>query len=248
MEQLMRRGVVLDYVGRDDPLPFVRGRVNAESTALSYYQGRLDIECEYEDFGQDTPLNRALRAAGERVVGSASLPIALRRRMRAILTRFDDVGALRPGDRRARIDRRTAHYQDAIALAGNIIDGVHRVLGHGDHVAWTFLIPTPLMIEAGVRRELERHLAAHTTVEKRSLPLDGTSMRMNPDLVFGDVAAVGDVKYKLMSGEWTRSDLNQIVAFAAAARTQTGIVVGFHPSESALASSDRSWRISECLD
>jgi hypothetical protein len=58
-------------------------------------------------------------------------------------------------------------------------------------------------------------------------------MRMNPDLVFGDIAAVGDVKYKLLSGDWSRSDLNQIVAFAAAARTLTGIVVGFHPTETA---------------
>ena len=55
----------------------------------------------------------------------------------------------------------------------------------------------------------------------------------NPDLVFGDIAAVGDVKYKLMSGDWSRSDLNQIVAFAAAARTDTGIVVGFHLSDPA---------------
>ena len=58
--------------------------------------------------------------------------------------------------------------------------------------------------------------------------MDGLSKGMNPDLVFGDVTAVGDVKYKLFaSGEWPRSDLNQIVAFAAAARTKQGIVIGF---------------------
>jgi hypothetical protein len=233
VEHVMRRGIVFDYVDRIDEIEFVRGRINVQRTALSYYQGRLDLECEYEDFGQDTPLNRTLRAAGERIVSSPSLPTRIRRRMRAILTRFDEVGPLRHGDRRSRLDLRTRHYGDAISLAGHIIDGVHRVLGHGDELAWTFLIPTPLLVEAGVRRELTRHLAPHIKVDKRSLPLTGTTMRMNPDLVFGDIAAVGDVKYKLMSTDWSRSDLNQIVAFAAAARTNTGIVIGFHPSETA---------------
>jgi len=86
VERLMRRGIMLDYVGRVDQLEFVRGRINVQSAALSYYQGRLDLECEFEDFGQDTPLNRILRAAGERVVASAGLPTKLRRSMRAILT------------------------------------------------------------------------------------------------------------------------------------------------------------------
>jgi hypothetical protein len=102
-----------------------------------------------------------------------------------------------------------------------------------------------------------RHLAPHIKVDKRSLPLTGTTMRMNPDLVFGDIAAVGDVKYKLMSTDWSRSDLNQTVAFAAAARTNTGIVIGFHPSETAtlpavgvgdFAIVGISWRADEGVD
>ena len=77
------------------------------------------------------------------------------------------------------------------------------------------------MVEIGVRRELTRRLASDLPIEKRRLAVDGLSKGMNPELVFGDVTAVGDVKYKLIaSGEWPRSDLNQIVAFAAAARTK----------------------------
>ena len=67
LNSLIRRGIVLDYVGHEDPLPFVRGRVKTSTTALNYYQGRLEIDCEYEDFGEDTPLNRILQAAGKLV-------------------------------------------------------------------------------------------------------------------------------------------------------------------------------------
>jgi 5-methylcytosine-specific restriction endonuclease McrBC regulatory subunit McrC len=153
--------------------------------------------------------------------------------MRAVLSRFDNVGPLRPSDLGATLDRRTAHYRNATSLARNIIRGIHRVLSHGEHLVWTFLIPTPLMIEVGLRRELARHLEGDIRVEKRSFALEGTSMRMNPDLVFGDVTAVGDVKYRIFGGDWSRADLNQIVAFAASAHTARGLVIGFHPTQTA---------------
>jgi len=44
------------------------------------------------------------------------------------------------------------------------------------------------------------------------------NLTINPDLVFdcaGDVLAIGDVKYKLGTDEWNRSDLYEVVAFAA---------------------------------
>jgi hypothetical protein len=54
-------------------------------------------------------------------------------------------------------------------------------------------------------------------------------MTMNPDLIIGASAAVGDVKYKVAGVEWNRSDLYQSVAFAAALRTRHAAVVTFLP-------------------
>ena len=60
-----------------------------------------------------------------------------------------------------------------------------------------------------------------------------------------------------MSADWSRSDLNQIVAFAAAARTHIGSFVGLHRSEAAPLPSvgvgdfqivGASWRAAEDLD
>jgi uncharacterized membrane protein len=83
------------------------------------------------------------------------------------------------------------------------------------------------MVELGVRRVVERALSGHLDVEKRGRRLDKSTLTLNPDLVIGDSVAVADVKYKLCAGEWVRSDLYQIVAFAEAFETKIGAVIGF---------------------
>jgi hypothetical protein len=114
-------------------------------------------------------------------------------------------------------------------LARHIITKDHRRLAHGEKLAWTFLIRTPEMVEAGIRAVITEALRGMVSVEKRGIALSGPSMTVNPDLVFGRRSAVGDVKYRLNHGDWNRSDLYQTIAFAAAFRTTQGVVVNFVP-------------------
>lgn len=60
-----------------------------------------------------------------------------------------------------------------------------------------------------------------------AVPMGGINKTLNPDLRFAGGAAVGDVKYKVDIGDWRRSDLYQVVAFAAGCRTNVGCVIGF---------------------
>lgn len=106
----------------------------------------------------------------------------------------------------------------AIALGRNLLRWTGRSLAEGGAAAWTFLIRTPEMVEAGVRSVLAERLGPGT-VRKEGRQLVGSTLTFNPDLVFGGPAvAVGDVKYKLAGGDWDRSDLYQVVAFATAFR------------------------------
>jgi hypothetical protein len=67
--------------------------------------------------------------------------------------------------------------------------------------------------------------------------MEGSTLTFNPDLVFGNRLAVGDVKYKLFGRDWNRPDLNQVLAFAVAFRTTHCAVVGFRtPATKPLAS------------
>lgn len=230
VETLLRRDLVSDYTEHRDDLEFLRGRIDVVATAQRYYAGRLDLPCEYEEISVDTPLNRLLRAAAQVVAAAPDLPFEPRRRARRALARLEDVGPLQPTDVWTQTDRRTAHYRDSITLARHIITKDHRHLAHGQKLAWTFLIRTPEMVEAGIRAVITDALRDTVSVVKRGRGLPGSSLTVNPDLVFGGGAAVGDVKYRLNKGDWNRGELYQTVAFAAAFRASQGVVVNFVPS------------------
>jgi 5-methylcytosine-specific restriction enzyme subunit McrC len=228
LEAVLRGELVLDYVAHRAPLAFVRGTPDMLATSDAYYSGRLDLICDYEDFSADTALNRVMRAALRTVAGSDRLPLGLRTRSVRALGRFSTIGDLQPEDLRVRTDRRTSHYGPALLFANHILAARSLTLRHGQQRVWSFLIRTPDLVEAGVRNVLRIGLADVVAVHERSFALSGTKMRMYPDLVFGDVA-VGDVKYKLTQPTgWARPDLNQAVAFAAAARRPAAAIISFH--------------------
>jgi 5-methylcytosine-specific restriction enzyme subunit McrC len=105
-----------------------------------------------------------------------------------------------------------------------------RSLDVGGASAWTFLIHTPEMVEAGIRAVLAEKLGAGV-VRKEGRQLVGSTLTFNPDLVFGAPDAVGDVKYKLAGGDWDRADLYQVVAFAAAFRVTEALLVRLRGSD-----------------
>jgi hypothetical protein len=229
-ERLLRRDLVRDYEETTDDLRAARGRIELARTTTLFYAARPELACRFDEFGFDTPLNRVLRAATRSVVSNSLLGTELRRRARRLEDHLADVGELRPDDLLAATDRRTGHYADAISLARSLLWSTGRSLSAGGSSAWTFLIRTPEMVEAGVRAVLAERLGPET-VRKEGRQLVGSSLTFNPDLVFGAPSAVGDVKYKLAGGDWDRGDLYQVVAFAAAFRVDEALLVRFRGSE-----------------
>jgi 5-methylcytosine-specific restriction enzyme subunit McrC len=226
-ERLLRRDLIRDYLDTSDTLPMLRGRTNAVAAVSAVNRGRLEFTCEFDEFATDTPLNRLLRAAATQIAASPLLGWPLRRRALAIVARLEDIGPFRPGDERARLDRRTAHYLDTVTLGRHVLFNQGRALTHGEVVAWTFLIPTPGVVEASLREVLQAELGTRWDIRKKGVQLPGSTLTFNPDLVFEGGQAVGDIKYKLLGGDWHRADLYQVIAFAAAYRARNGCLVGF---------------------
>ena len=230
LESVLRRGLLRDYEERRSRLETIRGSADVLETARLYYAGQLAFDCVYDEFDFNTPPNRLLLAAARRVAGTPVRNSLLRRRASRAIARFDRVGQLRSSDVRWRADRRAVYYTDATTLARHLILGVGRTISHGEGIATSFLIRTPEMVEKGLKALLSRALP-HRRIEKRGLQLEGSTMTLNPDLLFDSGDAVGDVKYKILSGEWPRPDLYQLVAFATGFRSSEGILVHFASSD-----------------
>jgi 5-methylcytosine-specific restriction enzyme subunit McrC len=230
LERLLEEGLARGYRDNQGELTSVRGRVDQVATARLVYRGRLAVHSEYEEFGFDTPLNRVLRAAARFVAAAIPFPSDLRRRAIRAAKRMDEVGELRGGDLAVRPERATAHYGDAATLAREVLRSSGRNLETGQGRSWGFLLRTPSPVEVGIRTVLKEGLAGELAVGKGSFQLHGARIRANPDLVFGDVLAVGDVKYKRGQDSWNRPDLYEVVAFAAAAERDHAVLANFRPT------------------
>jgi 5-methylcytosine-specific restriction endonuclease McrBC regulatory subunit McrC len=226
LERILAEGLVRDYREVQGETTAIRGQLEPLETARLFYRGRLAVAARFEEFDHDNALNRILSEAAKVIVRAPALPDHLRSRALRALAQMPGVGILTRSDLSARVDRNSSHYGAGILLAKEVIEASGRTLGKGHGSALTFLFRTAVPIEEGIRSILAEGCRP-ITVRKHSFPLDGSSLQVNPDLVFGSISAVGDVKYKLDRERWDRGDLYQVVAFAAAAETKSAILVDF---------------------
>jgi 5-methylcytosine-specific restriction endonuclease McrBC regulatory subunit McrC len=122
--------------------------------------------------------------------------------------------------------RSTRYYLDAWRLAKQVLTSVGRAAQSGQVEGWSFVFSTPDLVEQGIRSILRTELGVST--DRRTYG-EGEA-RFNPDLVFGDELAVGDVKYKVSNdADWKswRGDLYQSLAFATAAKVKHSVIVRF---------------------
>jgi hypothetical protein len=228
LEKLLRLGLDRDYERTIGDLTFARGRINALATSRSLFAGRPIIRCEFDTFDVDTSLNRVLRAAVLHTMSSPAMSDDLRRRARSVCQRLSGAGPLRPRDRSVMPDARTKHYRDAHQLALMVLSGSGMFLQQGAASLWTFLYRTPEPVEEGIRATLRRHLGHTWHITKKGKKLLGSKGRLlQPDLVFGDDFAVGDVKYQVTGGEISRPNLNQVTTFATGYGVRKAVVVAF---------------------
>jgi hypothetical protein len=97
-------------------------------------------------------------------------------------------------------------------LAKWIINGLSPAPKVGMSKGWTFLIPTPKLIEKALFNILLENFGLRVT--KQGKRIENTRWTLNPDIGFDNGSYIGDVKYKVNSDIWIRSDLYEIVTFA----------------------------------
>ena len=148
-----------------------------------------------------------------------------------IWERLEMCGALQPHDTAETPDLRRHHYRDAHQLGLLVLGGAGLILSTGTTRSWTFLFRTPDAVEDGVRRLLKDGLHPTWAVGNRGKNLVANRNRsLNPDLVFGNAFAIGDVKYKKnSSGDIARAHLNQVVTFAVGYGAKQAAVISFGP-------------------
>lgn len=225
-EKLLRQGMRKDYTDQTAELDQVQGSIHPVQTTMLTSMGVARAVCSFQEFTEDTMLNRVAKAACLKVARMDILDTAVRARARQIAFRMDDVGAMQTNDLRVQVDRLTANYVQLLNLSKLVLAGLGLTVAAGRHSGTAYLIRTPELIEDGLRSILKEEMAS-INVTKRRLMLGDSGLSINPDLVFGSTLAVADVKYRLLDKNWSKSDFNQVVTFATGFRTNSAAVIGF---------------------
>ncbi|GGR84973.1 MULTISPECIES: McrC family protein [Streptomyces] len=226
-ERALRQGVLQGYRPTEEASPVVRGRLR-ETDQVRRYHGRLfPLEVAYDEYTTDTPENRLLRAATERLLSLPRVPIGVRRVLQHQRARLADAeplvrGAMLPRWRPSRLNLR---YQPALRLAETVLRGGSPEHLPGDVSVDGFLLDMNKLFEDFVCVALREALSAyggHCALQARGVHLDaGRRIRMRPDLLRyaddGRPLTVADAKYKAQKSDgFPDADLYQMLAYCTA--------------------------------
>ncbi|MFS2242750.1 5-methylcytosine restriction system specificity protein McrC [Microbacterium sp. OR16] len=236
LDDLFRRGLVKDYVHSSARLPVVRGHVDLVTTSRQWLQGRVLVDCEFDDFTETTPFNQLLAAAVSQSIRSPAVDDRLRMRLAYFARELPPASSQARDVDLERLPARYRPYKPALKYAMDLLTGVGRSLESGDHASGTFLFNSAAVAEDAIREVLAEALAPMRVVKTGGRRLLPAFVSVNPDLEIGPPPFTGDVKYKIGDRSWNRQDLAQAVLFAAAYKSPHAVIADFaqmevlHPS------------------
>jgi 5-methylcytosine-specific restriction enzyme subunit McrC len=230
-EKVLARGLIRNYRGHADDLPYLRGRLDAYRQATVYFGKFTEFACEYNEFDRDTIENHIL-LAGVRAARWTTTSASVRRRAADLERRLGDVAPTLPSRRKLLsptavvYGRRNAHYRVAHTWCRSLlrqgqVDDVDTPAGSEIQ---TFLINMNALFERFVDWLVARVYSGtgvDLQAQKRNpslITVNGRHRRpIAPDLIIsqsGRSVAI-DAKYKKYD-EWeiSPSDVYQLLLYA----------------------------------
>ena len=226
------RGLVHGYVGREERLRTIRGRLMVEEFARRPWSA-AEPGCRFDEFTADNRENQIFRCALTTMLGWPQLAPRVRREALRILGRFEGVSDTTAMQHAVPVPvtRLNEHYGDAMRISRLVLQAMSLSHEAGQQQAHSLMVDMDDLFRRWVQQELDQRLAPLLRVDAdEDVFLDETRrVSMDPDLVIrqGDrVVLVGDVRYSLAPDGVTRSrDYVSLLAYATAMGLPTGLLV-----------------------
>lgn len=221
-----QRGIPRGYAEQQNRLSVLRGRLNPTRTpdlVLRPWQ----IDCIYDEYTEDIPVNRLLRWASETLAGEVISP-RLHRRLSEEAAGLREVGAVPPGFLEAErlvLPPQHRELEPAVAIARLLLRGHSLVHRRGSFDVHGFLWKSADIFERFVLRlmsRVARRVGGIRVAENRvalgrpvtpSVRAFGTEPDVRVSDLHGTTRLVLDAKYKNWSGKAPkREDRYQVIA------------------------------------
>lgn len=157
----LRRGMPRHYVGREEDLPTLRGRLDMARQFTRHAANPARLACRFDELSPDIAINRIMRAAIDRLRRIAQSPDN-QRRLAELAFAYADIcavpaQALRWDD--VPLDRSNARWKDLLALARLLLGDRFQTTSMGEQAGFSLLFEMNTLFEEYIGRMLRRALA-----------------------------------------------------------------------------------------
>ena len=251
----VRRGLPRRYVGHEEDLLLLRGRLNVVRQ-VTRFAARPDVlACRFDELSEDTPLNRVFKAAVRRLT-RITHSAANARLLAELGARLEFVGdSVAPLEEPVRRDRTNAALYDLYRLARLLLSGDWQNTTSGQSLGFSLLFPMYELFERFVGRCLLRAVARSSvclqdTGHSALRDDEGRLFDLQPDVVIKTQTGpiVLDTKWKALDNAGGRQlgvaqqDVYQILVYGQAYDAKRLVLL--YPWHSGLEEGiNRRWRV-----
>ena len=238
-ERALTRGLLQGYLNVDESLRTVKGRIRI-SDQISRRPGMLvPLEVSYDEFTEDIPENRILRAALDRMSKVPGVRPDVLSRLRQLKGKLDAVTRLQSGAPLPpwRASRMNLRYHAVLRLSEVILRNASAEAGEGDQRSAAFVVDMSRVFADFVGTALRQAMAAYPGETRlrydamlNEAVRDSDRLTVTPDAVHllgGRPVAVYDAKYRAASdiGASVSADHFQMLAYCTALQVPTAWLV-----------------------
>lgn len=228
----VRQGMPRRYVGHQDELPALRGRLDVARQFTKFAANPSRLACRYDDLSTDIALNRIMKAAIVSLTRIARSG-ANQRRLRELSFAFSDITATPvsalPWDDVV-LDRTNARWRELVNMAKLLLGERFQTTSAGEGKGFSLLFEMNTLFEEYIGRMVTRALSgSHLQVVRqggRVYCLESTTGRLfqtKPDILIKDgskVVQVIDTKWKRIAAKMddkklgvAQADVYQMMAY-----------------------------------
>jgi 5-methylcytosine-specific restriction enzyme subunit McrC len=232
-----RKGFYRAYVGEEEKLPYVRGRLDTGRLLRAPWD--VQLNCRYEEHTGDIEDNRILAWTLHAIARSGLCSERTLPTVRAAYRSLQGLARLQPATPRQCLGRLyhrlNDDYQPLHGLCRFFLEHAGPTHARGDRETLPFLINMALLFERFVAAWLRQHLPpSHSLKVQERVEVSEGQLRFDIDLVLYEVVSglpccVLDTKYKAAQTP-SNADVNQVVTYAQLKGTPEAVLLYPTPS------------------
>ncbi|QXF12877.1 McrC family protein [Sphingopyxis terrae] len=160
LNDALREGMPRRYVGQEDDLAVLRGRLDVQRQFTTLAFSPQKMACRFEELTPDIPLNQVFKAAIGRLAQVSRAP-ENQRRLRELGLIYSDISLVPIGALRwdaITLDRTNHRWRGLRDLARLLLQGDYQTTSHGRAPGFSLLFPMNDLFEIYIARMLEKAL------------------------------------------------------------------------------------------